>query len=328
MSNFQWKKSDIDWFTERFKGEKTEITSRFVSQNYPRKKWECKPLSQDFRNLMRLIVQNKQARVTSGHVTSKSYRIRMISDGYPYIQELFDEIFFSHFQWEMKAFKLSEAREFYFQEIKDMVSDSYIQELLDGWNAAVKMYRRAFWIYNFAGADYDLLADNRDVLNSDIIRAMKDDICAELHSYVCQYKLFKLVKPEIENFLRESVSEWGKTVAEDYNHLFIIVIQADLTCDVLVSAQQKNGRYLTSKMTEYNKHKELLACLKDGLPVQEENDWDCIPKYSAYSTVRSFWMEIPHITNRPEVLDAYDDCEYAFLKHGRSVWRTLLLPTN
>lgn len=328
MSDFQWKKSDIDWFTKRFKDEKTEITSRFVSQNYPRKKGDCKPLSQDFRNLMRLIVQNQQARVTSGHVASKSYRIRMVSSGHPYIQELFDENFFSHFQWKMEASELSEVRKFYFPEMKGMISDSYIQGLLDGWNAVVEMYHHAFWIYNFAGADYDLLAGARIVPVSDIIRAMKDEVCAELHSCICQYKLFKLAKPEINNFLRESSSKWGETTAQDYNHLFIIALQAGLTGEVLVSVQQEGGRYRESKITTYDKAKKMFNCLKEGYPVQEKNDLDCIPKYSVCSTVSSFWMKIPYIANRPEILDAYDDCEYAFLNHSRSVCRTLLIPPD
>jgi hypothetical protein len=64
---------------------------------------------QDFRNLMRLMVINEFARATRSYSKSKNYRIRMISDSYPYAQEIINE---SLFQEKYTSLMIPELDEF------------------------------------------------------------------------------------------------------------------------------------------------------------------------------------------------------------------------
>jgi hypothetical protein len=82
MSDFQWKKDDIQWFVKKFKSETGSINTRSVQQSYKRRK---KPTALDCRMLMRAVVRSGFARVVAGHVDSNQYQIKMISGNYSYI---------------------------------------------------------------------------------------------------------------------------------------------------------------------------------------------------------------------------------------------------
>jgi hypothetical protein len=94
MSSFQWSQVHIDWVVSKFI-DKGNVCAADISHNYTRKAGEPRFKADDFRRLMQLVVKNKLARVTKGHIASDSYRIRIVSDDYPYVPDDFDEMTFS-----------------------------------------------------------------------------------------------------------------------------------------------------------------------------------------------------------------------------------------
>jgi hypothetical protein len=89
--NGEWTDEHINWFVKRFAGEEKEISSEIVQNAHGRVKenrGEQKPKAQDFRNLMRLVVKKRLARVTQGFSEVSSYRIRLVFDD-NYIQDEF-----------------------------------------------------------------------------------------------------------------------------------------------------------------------------------------------------------------------------------------------
>jgi hypothetical protein len=152
MTTFQWEQSHIDWFVLKFKDREKDIDARTVQRNYTQKRGE-KLSSQDFRNLMRLVVQNKSARVTMYCVSSKKYRIRMVSENHPYIQELFDEeVFSNELRW---AFHFNSLFEGDYLGIIEKITEAYRQEILTKGNMLRDLYLCAFLAYNFSGGDFD-----------------------------------------------------------------------------------------------------------------------------------------------------------------------------
>ncbi len=101
MTDFQWQPHHVEWFVETFGKKKGDLSSGDIEKRYTPKKGEPRKgkskngeqriTPQDFRNLMRLVVKGKFARVTQSHVRGKGYRVRMVSEDYPYVQKVFKE---------------------------------------------------------------------------------------------------------------------------------------------------------------------------------------------------------------------------------------------
>jgi hypothetical protein len=97
MSDFQWDIDDVEKFKEKFKGGTTEIKAGDIPRrNSFQRAGRRKPTVEDFPQLMRLIVKDKSARVKQGVVGLKGYRIQMVSNDYPFVQNIFDDCVFEH----------------------------------------------------------------------------------------------------------------------------------------------------------------------------------------------------------------------------------------
>ena len=96
----EWNQSSFDWFKDEFKEETVEIEAREVQQRFGSRVGDKFPESYKksyvFRDLMRCIIEDGQARVTQSFSWSKDYRIRMTSDSYPYVERVFDDDVFLH----------------------------------------------------------------------------------------------------------------------------------------------------------------------------------------------------------------------------------------
>lgn len=187
MTAFQWNEYHIAWFTERFKEEEKEITSRVLQRNYNRRKGESKQDSQDFRNLMRLMVCNGVARVTNGCVSSCNYRIKLIDH-----KELFDKDFFRELEYEDIIPPFDELFDVY---LPSEPRDKYIETYTD-FSIAAESYRSAFLVYEYFGCDYDLIFDTENSMGFYRTTGEKDFFFAACNIFVSQYKAMKLLVSE------------------------------------------------------------------------------------------------------------------------------------
>jgi hypothetical protein len=154
MANFQWNESHIKWCLKTFKARTEELSAGDIEKRYTPKKGMGEPRKgnpkgdeqtidmQDFRNLMRLMVKKKYARVTKEFCQSDGYKIYMVSVEYPYIQEVFDtsviEIIPSVFINQSKDWEASKSEEF---------------------NKLMIFYMFGFRVYTHMGGDFDYIFD-------------------------------------------------------------------------------------------------------------------------------------------------------------------------
>jgi hypothetical protein len=154
MANFQWNESHIEWCLKTFKARTEELSTGDIEKLYTPKKRNGEPKKgkpkgdeqtidmQDFRNLMRLMVNKKHARVTNGFHQSKGYKIRMVSVDYPYIQEVFGTTVIETIPWvftsKSKDWEPSKSEEF---------------------NKIMIFYMFGFVVYTHMGGDFDYIFD-------------------------------------------------------------------------------------------------------------------------------------------------------------------------
>lgn len=194
MTAFQWNEYHIAWFIERFKEERKEITSRVLQRNYNRRKGESKQDSQDFRNLMRLMVRNGLARVTSGCVSSNSYRIKLIDNQIKLADrpEVFDNDFFCKLEHEDILPAFDELFDMYLPLVS---RDKYI-ELYTDFSVVIESYISAFFVYEHFGCDYDLIFDLEDSIGFPRTIGEKDFFSFAFNVFVCEYNAIKVLVNE------------------------------------------------------------------------------------------------------------------------------------
>jgi hypothetical protein len=94
-----WNQPHVDWFKDEFKRETGEIDARKVQQRFGSRIGDNFPGSHEksyvIRDLMRCVVEGGHARVTQGFSLSKDYRVKMVSESYPYVDKVFDDAVFS-----------------------------------------------------------------------------------------------------------------------------------------------------------------------------------------------------------------------------------------
>jgi hypothetical protein len=163
MTDFKWLQCHTEWFLKKFRSRTDELKSSDISRMYTPKKGEPRKgrpengektiTEQDFRNLMRLMVSSKHARVTQGHVRSKCYRIKIVNEEYPYIQNLLvNEI----------PQDLMPDKEMLLKEYIPCIKINWDQKAQDLWALCYmtgKRYSLCFNLYNNSGGDFDLLFD-------------------------------------------------------------------------------------------------------------------------------------------------------------------------
>jgi hypothetical protein len=97
MNDFKWDKADVSKAKKIFHATDGDIKAGdFLRKSRFQKSQRSSPITDDFRSLMRLLVQDKSARVTNGVSFSGDYSIRMVSANYPYTSKVFNDVIFSH----------------------------------------------------------------------------------------------------------------------------------------------------------------------------------------------------------------------------------------
>jgi hypothetical protein len=307
MTTFQWEQSHIDWFVLKFKDREKDIDARTVQRNYTQKRGE-RLSSQDFRDLMRLVVQNKSARVTMYCVSSKKYRIRMVSENYPYIQELFDkEFFLNESKWAFCSIALFEGD--YLGSI-ERTTETYQQEILTKGNMLRDLYLCAFLAYNFSGGDFDdVFMKSGFKLNS---ITTKEDICLRINRWILEFKALQLASDDMTGaFKGKGVDDGGR----GYIYLFAFSIAISINSQMRewiyteINDINLSGEARTSKR---KKQKELLK--NSFLPTTLENNNVHVDNGASGSLEH---LTVPHqmlllISTKTEVLNAALSAEAAW----------------
>ncbi len=200
MDVFQWNQSDVDWFISKFKSEEREINTRSVQRKY-----NNKPISYDFRQLMRLVVKSGYARVTSGCVTSKKYKIRMSSERYPYRIDLFDKELIEHPELNNIVPEFEELINTFFPEM-----DGYNPYQLEAWDnhqLCVELIVASFSVYNFQGGDYDCIWESELAKDLTPSENYKNLFALTMNILVAEYVAYKVVIPEVRGIAAKMTGE-------------------------------------------------------------------------------------------------------------------------
>jgi hypothetical protein len=323
MADFQWNESDIEWFVNSFKDEPKEINARMIHDKckgkYKRLKRSDKPSFQDLRDLMRYVVRHKSARVTESHVTSKKYRIKMVSEKYPYEQNFFDPEFFNHtlFCEISDLRKLLKSFPFLLGNGASLRLDWYEALQLE------KMYVQAFLAHNDDGGDLDLVFEKfgwelnssinenqKDFLNPKYIASQRDSFCKSINYFAVQYKLFKNAFDDL--VMIPEISNVGRGI-RNHNDLFILTFNRFMALDFIERIKLKRKGYESANRTRYNKVKNILE--NTGNPealMYQKPEFDDGLRLLRKSVI--FWLRLPEFVNndKKEVLEIYQECKQAF----------------
>ncbi len=205
MANFQWQEQHLKWFLRTFKDERNKLAARDIGARYCPKKGEQTIDAQDFRNLMRLMVLNKYARVTNSYKESRNYKIRMVSDDYPFIQEAFDRELFNHPFIKKPLPGVEEVKNTYLPFVEGH-GDASFDEAYKRSNTLGSLYVEAFRIYNYEGGDFDLILHLLDepLMQPSDIADQREFFILHVRFFIAVYKAFKIGLPELQKMVEES----------------------------------------------------------------------------------------------------------------------------
>lgn len=338
MTEFKWKQSDIDWLLKNFGDSTNDIKARSIQIKYQRWKKSTEKDSndsQDFRNLMRFAVHKKKARVSAGHVTSSKYCIKIVSSKYPYIQELFDK---ELFEKESPSCLFNGLDALGYDEIVDVYPSLGIEEwdvsCQRTWNKSLllaKLYINALIAYNLLGGDFDKVfiyqasASEHDCVSSFAHSTkrvgkttinQRDSFCLQIHSYICQYKLFKLAFPDIILLLD---SQGIERLWENHNSLFLDYFKSDCLLNFIQEAIRRNAGYLGANRTRYNKIKEVIERFLEGTLLSVDEALNPSNKLTEILQRNLVYLRLPSISKNPDVLTATEDCLRAYLAVRQSL---------
>ncbi len=318
MTDFKWNDSHIDWFVKRFKKESKDINAGIVAQKYRRKSGEPSLDHQDYKNLMRLVVQKEFARVTQGFFTSSKYAIRMVSEDYPYIQTVFDKELFLFMQPRDTVPNSQTCRKL-FPEVSEQEWNSHGScEVYEAMVCRAAALHDAFYICNYRGGDLST-SIFKELGNDKLSGRWADCFQLEIESFVLQYKALKVAAPELTSLLlKDYPSARGFHIFEGYdssfvfehayNYYFYKVAQASLVWGFWRYIDRPGKNYKRSRNTELKRWGEVLSGSKDGI-LLEDSDYpiDNSDYSQEFLDVRMYYQlvsNLPFIANRPEVIEA------------------------
>jgi hypothetical protein len=267
--NGKWTDIHVCWVIDRFKHRQEEIASRDIQKAHGRqKKGEPDLNAQDFRNLMRLVVKNKLARVSNGFSGSfhkvSSYRIRLVSEDNPYVKEqLLDQMLF-----HLSLVNLPPKREEFSTNFSDIQVADWMQQHQIAWDREKYWWLqvcKAFHRYQYSGGDLEDLPHCFDL-------DAKENFVLRVNQLICQYVAIKLGWEELKmcsykwDFPDGSFEE---TIWSSPEHLFVDMLQATSICRFLAyfSPEEKvvQGR---TKADHCNK---IIKSFEDSEPIPIEN---------------------------------------------------------
>jgi hypothetical protein len=338
MSDFQWKESHIEWCFETFRYREKELSAGDIEKRYRPKNGEprkgkpkgdeqtiCK---QDFRNLMRLMVVNKFARVTCCHSKDINYRIRFVSNSYQYTQEIFDEIIFQQHAQGL----IIPTFDMLINHVKhhpiglstnNLIESTSEIVLRQAWESMMIVGGKiidTFYTLNYLGGDFDSILDDIErwdpYLAWDTKEYMyfKKDFIMEVGYLAALYKVCKIGS---DYFIR-SVG-WIKTVEFDNSYLlFCKIFTSSLMCKFFYVMD--NDRIIVSNRTQSNNYPGVVNALMNGDYQYIKNSSYAqrsmaMNEESLYWTDMWLWSEFMKVlktSNNIEIKKAFQDCENAY----------------
>ncbi len=327
MDVFQWDKYHIDLFVQRFRNRQDDIDSRTVQhafRNIQRQQRIPKLNTRDYKNLMRLIVQNKYARVVKGCITSNNYRIKMISDKYHYTKILFDEELFRNPIFVNPIL-----------ELRDKDWDSDTESYWIQCCSIANLLSEAFLAYNFCGGDYDIFFENEGILVDKKVKYYRDYFCSIVNAFVCTYKAWKLADCELLKFLENDnkfyASYRGTGVSihvnvKDRNSLFAVIFRSNITLRFLGMIEGESQSYRGVGQTQYRKMKERIKDFDEEILIAADQVPDVTNEIVVLHALDNLWLWLSSISSKAEVVEAMEDCKQAHLNVSHNFANTLLIP--
>jgi hypothetical protein len=192
--------------------------------------------------------------------------------------------------------------------------DSY-QQMWEGTLRQASIYRDAFSVYNFSGGDFDNIFRLKEVSGDEDIKNSTDYLSRQINYLICQYKAFKVASPELTRFLKKA-GIYKKI--EDYNSLFLLVLESTISFQLFVFMTDKNQGYQESFITQNRRMKESLKAFDKGELMSTGRGVYRSNEYKVLASNALFWAQLPSISSRAEVLEAVWECKKAFLDMGFS----------
>lgn len=272
MADFQWGELHINWVLEKFKDETKELAAGDIERQFrssikrgePRK---GKPKggeqtigTQDFRNLMRLMVINKLARVTRGSFKSKNYRIRLVSDEYPFTQDFFSKDLLFHHPHMLEPMPDIEDVKSVWMPSLNTWTESH-QQAFETNKIRGYMYAEAFVAYNYLGGDFDnifLQFPEFDLESTDVADSKKIFILHVLF-FISLYTAFTVGLPELQ--------KWYKAIKDaplsgNHDRFFTVAFSHILVQDIFKQVEKRDRK--ASRIYLSNTLNEILSYYKNG----------------------------------------------------------------
>jgi hypothetical protein len=280
MSDFQWQKHHLEWFLKTFKNETREISRGDVEKRYRPKKGEPKKgkskngertiTPRDFGDLMRQMVRSHHARVTWSHSGSERYRIKMVSEDYPYSQEYFDREIFENPFMQNPIPEKEELLKNYLPNAKidwnDKIQGIWLAAYVDG-----RKYLASFDIYNYFGGDFDLVFSTCAYygIDMDLTSDDKELFILQSNLFIRLYEVFKLGNEElVAEYNKQTDSELLYT-ATYYNSVFISSFQSDIIKWFLLAVERPTRKI--SDRTYYDNAVQVLQSYKERESTQDRD---------------------------------------------------------
>jgi hypothetical protein len=343
MSDFQWGDLHIDWFSRTFANRRTELSRRAVEKLYKPRKGEPRKgkskggektiTPQDFGNLMRLMVVNGKARATYSYSGSSKYRIRMVSEDYSYVSDLFDQEIFTYPSMRSPM------------PWPDDLTGIYTPNANIDWdNYNIAIWKLCYWrgiahkiafgAYNYRGGDFDFVFDKIAEFTPFVFddEKSKEIFIFDTAIFIAIYKAFKIGKDEL---MDEAIRNPPQTIARNdpacrykldftsshqgnYNVHFIGAFRSDLILDFLAEIDRRDWVTHVSPETFYKAHRKLIRLVETKQPIppslmktlqggeySEETEYRILGAAGATSTT------VLSKSQKPEILKAINEIEQA-----------------
>jgi hypothetical protein len=308
----EWNDEHINWVVDVLKINHNEISSTDIQNVYRRKgDGGKKPLAQDYRNLMRLLVKNRLARVTKGFSEIGSYRICLVSDDYPYIQdELLNIVIFYPSRLKFPPTEEQFSTIYPYDQMTWTPQHKIVwKHVYYWWHSVFKAFTR----HIYCGGD---LED----LSSYFTKSHKERFILQINQFICEYKVIKIGWKEIKGYAFEWILPDGSSVYgvwKSPEHLFTDMLNARSICMFVGHFSTKENHIKPATKADH------INAIRKSLKVSDESIRNDRVRllvgnyfeskeafYCEFSTGHGFYTVLER-TNDPLVKEAVDRCASA-----------------